>query len=530
MIFIQQKIKFNLSASSLATYNDSQMQFYFQYILKSKPDTEVNSVYGDAGQVVHYIAEKFIQNRNDTNAFLEIKPNSKITDYNKYYKIFLDKWKDYKLDYLGGFNGLPLNIDDYKQALDNTLNYINDKEDIIIAEKNFLFPLMKNDIAEINIKGFIDAIDPVNHIIFDWKTNSSITNFQNHAKMYCYAYYKLYNKLPKAIYYYCKLDKVQQYEFSLDEVLEFEKYIKNTVNEIIEKGFDISKYSLGNFEGAFNSHYKKCLKESMKRKNAKTIDIAIKNNRLVFNESLPNDIKEILVDKYKYRVNGCEFSELYKKQIWDGYKRFFSYNSIPLGFIHDFKNLIKEYNEYFNMNVILNFIDMRDNNVINKIFDTKFKENDYKLYDFQEDCVNKAIENEIGIVFVGTGGGKTLISSEIIRRLNRRSLYLVNRIELGEQVRDNLEEMLGVEVGLMSEGNVIIDKQITVASIQTIGSILKRSNKDALDLKKYLYNVSLVICDEAQNIKDIGYYGILRKHLINCKYILGMSGTPFRSS
>lgn len=530
MIFIQTKIKFNLSASSLATYNDSQVQFYFQYILKSKPDTEVNSTYGDAGSVVHSCAEKFIQNRNDTNAFLEIKPNSKITDYNKYYKLFLEKWKDYKLDYLNGFNGLPLNINDYKQALDNTLNYINDREDITIAEKNFLFPLINNNNAEINIKGFIDAIDPVNHIIFDWKTNSSITNFQNHAKMYCYAYYKLYNKLPKAIYYYCKLDKVQQYEFSLEEILEFEKYIKNIVLEILNKGFDISKYSLGNFEGSFNSHYKKCLKESMKRKNTKIIDIAIKNNRLFFNDSLPNDIRDILVEKYKYRVAGCEFSELYKTRKWDGYKRFFSYNSIPLGFIHDFKRLIKEYNEYFNMNIHLNFIDERDALIINKTYDTKFKENDYTLYDFQEDCVTKAIESEIGIVFVGTGGGKTLISSEIIRRLNRKSLYLVNRIELGEQVRDNLEEMLGVDIGLMSEGKIVIDKQITVASIQTLGAILKRTDKTRLELRKYLSTISLVICDEAQNIKDIGYYGMLRKTLVNCKYIIGMTGTPFRSS
>ncbi len=529
MILIKQ-IKFNLSASSLSAYNESQLQFYFQYILKSEPDTEVNAVYGDAGNVIHSCAEEFIQNRVDVNAFLPDDINSKMTDYNKYYKIFDDKWFTYRLESLAGFNGKPLDYTEYKNALDNTLNFINGKNNITISEKNFLFPLIKNEKAEVNIKGFIDAIDPVNHIIYDWKTNSSVSNFINHAKMYCFAYYKLYNKIPKAVYYYCKLDKVQQYEFSLEELLEFEKYIKNIVIEILNKGFDISKYSEGAWEGNFNSHYKKCRTEVMKRNNTKQIDVAIKNNRLYFNDTLPNEIKELINNKYKYKVSGCEFSDLYQSKKWDGFKRFFSYNSIPLGFIHDFKKFIKEYNEYFNMNLILNFIDMRDKSIIDKIYNTKFEENEYTLYDFQEDCVVKAIANEIGIIYVGTGGGKTLISSEIIRRLNRRTLYLVNRIELGQQVKDNLEEMLGVEVGLMSEGNIVIDKQIVVASVQTISAILKRTDKASIELKKYLYSISLVIADEAQNIKDIGYYGMLRKNLVNSKYIIGLTGTPFRSS
>jgi len=520
-----------LSASSLAVYNSSELQFYFQYILKSKPDTTVNSTYGDAGTILHYCAERFITDRIDQNAFFDKENNNpSVINYNKYYKIFAEKWKDYKLDKLGGFNGKPLSFDSYKKALDNLLRFINDRNNITIAEKEFLFPFIKNDQAEINIKGFIDGIDPVNHIILDWKTNSSVSDFKNHAKVYCYAYYRMYNIVPKAIYYYCKLDKTQQYEFSLEELLEFEKYLKSIVSEILSKGFNISKYSLGNFESTFNTHYKKCLKESMKRKNTKTIDVVIKNNKLVFNDSLPNDIKEILTNKYRYKVAGCEFSDLYRTKKWDGFKKFFSYNSIPLGFIHDFRKLIKEYNEYFNMNVKLNFIDMRDKDVMNKVYDTKFKENDYTLYDFQKDCVDKAIKSMIGIVFVGTGGGKTLISSEIMRRLNRKTLYVVNRIELGEQVRNNLTEMLGIEVGLMSEGNIVTDKQITVASIQTIIAILKRDNQESLRLKKYLYAVSLLILDEAQNIKDIGYYRILRKNVINAKYIIGMTGTPFRSS
>jgi hypothetical protein len=513
------KWMFNLSYSAYSVYKESELQFYFQYILKSKPDTEVYQIYGDGGQVVHSFAEEYIK---DSNIDIEA--------------LFNNLWKKYNLDNVTGINNKTLNKEHYISSIYNVKKYIDkikEKSNNIVTEQKIEY--LSVEFKNILIKGYIDLVmkDSNNNItIIDWKTNSS-HNFEMHElqrKFYSWLYWKKYKLIPNCEWFYAKKNSVVTQTFTESDLILFNNEIISFLNEILNKGFDISKYSEGAWEGNFNSHYKKCRTEVMKRNNTKQIDVAIKNNKLYFNDTLPNEIKELISNKYKYKVSGCEFSELYQSKKWDGYKRFFSYNSIPLGFIHDFKKFIKEYNEYFNMNLILNFIDMRDKDVINKVYNTKFKKNEYTLYDFQEDCVVKAIANEIGIIYVGTGGGKTLISSEIIRRLNRKSLYLVNRIELGQQVKDNLEEMLGVEIGLMSEGNIITDKQITVASIQTIGSILKRNNKSSLKLKKYLYNISLAIADEAQNIKDIGYYGILRKNLINCKYIIGMTGTPFRSS
>ena len=143
----------------------------------------------------------------------------------------------------------------------NVLDYINERPTIKIKEKEFLFPLIKTDNAEINIKGYIDAIDETNHIIYDWKTNSKQEDFSMHAKMYCYVYYKQYKTLPTAKYYYTKLNKTSGYKFTLDEILEFEQYLKKIANEIINKGFDISKYFIGDWTNSFNVYYKQCREE-----------------------------------------------------------------------------------------------------------------------------------------------------------------------------------------------------------------------------------------------------------------------------
>jgi hypothetical protein len=224
-----------------------------------------------------------------------------------------------------------------------------------------------------------------------------------------------FGSIPKAVYYYSILNKIVPYSFSETQLQAYEKRLEYLVESILQKGFNVELYEPRKWDHMFNGHKKACLECIKKREQNREqirISTTIKNNTLFFDNSLPDDIKSILMKKYKYKVAGCEFSELFQKRLWDGNKRFFSHNSIPLGFIHDFENLIADYNEYFNKSVILDYIDLRDDDVKDMIYDTKFKDSDYILYDFQEDCVNKAIENEIGIVFVGTGGGKTLISSE----------------------------------------------------------------------------------------------------------------------
>ncbi len=149
-----------------------------------------------------------------------------------------------------------------------------------------------------------------------------------------------------------------------------------------------------------------------------------------------------------------------------------------------------------------------------------------KTYDMETEDNHNFIANKM----IVHNSGKSLMAGDIIKKLNRRTLFLVNRIELVRQTKEVFENYLGVKIGEMSEGNLDINKQITVASIQTISAILRRDDKTTKQLKLYLHNITTVIYDEAQNLKSVGMYGDINLYLKNNDYFIGLSGTPFRNS
>lgn len=501
--------------------------------MKTKPDTGVCVCYGNAGNVVHHIAQAFIQRRVDMDYFSNTETTT--FEYNKsdYLRLFNKKWNDYNLNHSLDIKGNILSFDEYKESMYRVLDFINNRPTIKIAEKDFLFPLIETDNVTINIKGYIDAIDNINHIVFDWKTNNKQEDFTIAAKMYCYAYYKIYNIVPRAIYYYTKLDKIQGYNFTLEEILEFEEYLKNLADEIVNKGFDISKYELGDWTNMFNTYLKQCRDEAMKReteKNKIKIQYNIICNYIQMIDKLPGELLKIIDKKFSYDINGKEFSPLYQSKKWDGKVRLFNVNkqTLPIGLFSILKEFITDYNNHFNMNYVFELSKDYRMPLIN--VDNKYiKNNDYELRYYQEDAVNSLLENKIGILELGTGAGKSLIASEIIRRLDFQTLFVINRIELVEQTAEMFKEYLGVEIGTIFEGSMNIKNGVNVVSIQSINAILKRKDKTTNELIDYLKNVQLLIYDECHCVTDHGSYKNLAHKIINCHYIVGLTGTAFRN-
>jgi len=542
-------IKFNISASSYGVFKQSPLQFYYQYIIKANPDTPTIQSYGLAGNVVHKMLEEYNEG---------VKFDAK--------EEFHKRWLNKKLDVLPGisFNGRPGKVLDeskYLRALKYGIRMSDKLYNITENELYLNFPFVNDDIVDINIKGYIDFIAEKNEevIIGDWKTNSSMRDFTVAAKMYHLLYYKEFGIMPiKASYEYLKMGKSKPYKFTLEDIMDFEKELYVFVETIKKWGTDISKYECGDLNSPFNAHRKKCNIEFEKRNNTTPINCVLRYNTLHF-EKLPEKLNKIFTIKYSYCKDGVVFSEKYKSGMWDGRKYFFRKNTLPYGFIKDVEETIKDFNEMFNTKYDLIIDDMRDKNVTNKVFDTKFGDIDIVLRYYQEEAITRAILDRIGILALGCSAGKTIIAADLIKRLNRRTLFLVNRIELADQTKEELENYLGVEVGLMTEGNMDINKQITVASVQTIYSIIdgdkqyrrqvviaRRNGEydkvDALNkkieerlemsnlLKKYLYNITCCIADEVQNVKDSGYYRSIYKNLANVVYCIGLSGTPWRTA
>ena len=155
-----------------------------------------------------------------------------------------------------------------------------------------------------------------------------------------------------------------------------------------------------------------------------------------------------------------------------------------------------------------------------------------KLYDYQHgaidkifDRINKSPESFNLLYQLPTGGGKTVIFSEIARRYLQRKgqkvLILTHRIELCKQTSNMLTEF---EVE-----NKIIDsdvKEITnednyscfVAMVETLNNRIKEN-------KVEIHDIGLVIVDEAH----YNSFRKLFKHFENC-FILGVTATPLSSN
>ncbi len=155
-----------------------------------------------------------------------------------------------------------------------------------------------------------------------------------------------------------------------------------------------------------------------------------------------------------------------------------------------------------------------------------------KLYDYQHGAIDKIFERinenptEYNLLYqLPTGGGKTVIFSEIARRYIKKNrhkvLILTHRIELSKQTSNMLTEF-GVN-------NKVIDssvKEVTnedkyscfVAMVETLNNRIKEEKAD-------LDDIGLVIVDEAH----YNSFRKLFKHFEKC-FILGVTATPLSSN
>jgi len=374
-------------------------------------------------------------------------------------------------------------------------------------------------------------------VVMDYKTSSNVDGgegFKIQGLFYSWIIWKTKGILPKAtIFEYTKIDTKKAYVFTLQDLKDFEVWLDKTLDEIIAKGTKIDNYDLGEWDDVFNGYKTLCANEARRRANSSTIKLKLKNNLLYYNTlDIDKRILDILDKRWTYRCEGCEYSDAFKTKKWDGKKHFLKEKYFPAPFINDFYNVVSDFNEFFNSSIKVELEDLRDQKVINKKYNTVFKESEFTMRYYQEEA-QKSVLNTGRIYNAATirgacAIGKTVVAGSIIREVNNRSLFLVNRKELAIQTKKSFEKQLGVEIGLLMEGQLDVKNQITVATIQTVDAILKRKDATSKQLETYLYNVQTVVFDECHNVTDTGRYGRLSKKLKNASLIVGLSGTPKR--
>jgi superfamily II DNA or RNA helicase len=509
---------FSISYSTYSTYLSSPLIFFFDKIMKAKPSNEVIECYGLVGKAIHTCAEEYIKNRIVGMKFILHK-----------------LWHKYDLEHKPSFKGI-LWIGEYESLLDRLKKIIDDEigSNQCIAEHKIEFT--GEEYSGINIKGFIDVVmkDEMGRIIlYDWKTNarSSYEEHKLQRLFYSWLYYKKYGVIPHACKWkYLKTNETHEDSFTIKEINNFDKEIIKFIEGIKKRGNDINNYEVGDYSSPFNAYKDLCEKEVIRRTGKKILKAKIINNRLSFLE-LPEKLLAAMWQKYSYEVQGAEFSDAYKEHRWDGKKHMVRMKdlSIPLAYTNSFIKLLKDYNEHFGVDYELMVEDCRDKDIIRKVYDTEFKSSEVVLRPYQEEAVNTIMKKNFGIINLPPSSGKTIIAAELIKRLNRKTLFIINRKELVHQTVKEFKEYLGVKVGMMYQGMMVTKEQIIVCSIQTISAILARENDDTIDLKHYLRSVTACIYDECHGLSNSKMYSAIAANMPNIVYSCGLSGTDWRN-
>lgn len=151
------------------------------------------------------------------------------------------------------------------------------------------------------------------------------------------------------------------------------------------------------------------------------------------------------------------------------------------------------------------------------------------LRPYQQEIVEKVLKSKYKrqLVSMPTGTGKTIVFSEIARRINGKTLILAHRDELILQACEKLKFVWqDADIGVVKSERHETDHQVTVASIQSLHTERLKRMPDHYDL---------IITDEAHHATAVSYGNAYRKYRLdrkdnqNMPLHVGVTATPNRT-
>jgi superfamily II DNA or RNA helicase/CRISPR/Cas system-associated exonuclease Cas4 (RecB family) len=507
--------EYRWSASFLKKYKLCPFSMYCK-ITKQDMDP-VDAKYGDAGNVVHHVLQYYYEN------LYEIKVADALIELQN---VFNGLWEEQDLQ----------NTDLIKeQYWISILNGV--KKDIKLTHCELEIEFKK----PFPFVSYIDVANTETHMIGDWKTStyksSKLAEYKNQLLFYSYAYYRKFGIIPNAWVLFNKTNKLFPFKFAEKELKDFENEMLAYDIEIKERLKRQDFPRTPSRDACYWCPYKTICSTDLARKPVDNkeefkITYGIKDDKLFIQGSIPEICHKKFEDHINYELKNAHFikAAMAKKGIkYDAIKRLYKRKpnggqTYP-GYLQFANKLFQEYCDKKNLKYVFQIIDKRDANVMYLDYFITDKLNiPFDFYDFQLQAVDLAIDNRWGIVQVGTGGGKTVIASELIRRLCKQTLFVIDNKDLLIQTKTEYETMLEQECGIVGMGKEDWNKTIVLATIQTLNKRLKEKDKNTIEqLKKFV----LVIFDEVQIIAAPSFEK-LSKYLINTKYRIGFSATPKR--
>lgn len=189
---------------------------------------------------------------------------------------------------------------------------------------------------------------------------------------------------------------------------------------------------------------------------------------------LPEEVHKDLNDTLSFQVPGARHMPIVRKRKWDGYVRLYSKargQSFDTGLLAYVRETLDKHSiEYA-------YVDQRvvpAQNLPDLVFTPP---PNYTERDYQQFTIDRAMRFSRGVLSVCTGGGKTMIVTELIGRIKTYPfIFYVLTKDLMEQAYDVLSMSLNEPIGRIGDGRADIQK-ITVCTIQTAIRALNSKSK-----------------------------------------------------
>ena len=374
-----------------------------------------------------------------------------------------------------------------------------------------------------DVVGYLDVVDTKNDVIVDWKSSTRHeTNEEEYIKQlkfYTFLYYRKFNRLPKkAIVYFLKYGGSKM-EMSMtptmDDVKEMEEWHNNIRKEMDEILLNGKSPKHDNCKDPYCAFHNLSSNEGGIAK----FTLHFLGNYIQVDGPISDLLHKGLAKKFSYELKNAHWmkkSNPYARttvEFWNKRKRM-----LPIGMYSGLIKTLKDYAKHKKLELAIDIDDQRQYNDSVITMPLQFV-NGKKLRDYQIEAADEFLRHKIGILEIGTGGGKTECYTEIIRRLGYKSLIIVDKIELLRQTKKRIEDNLGIDVGTIGGSQEDI-KHITVATVQTLTKNLRK-------YRDYLASVRFAIFDECHHVSSRSYFR-LSHYLINTEYRLGGSGTAYR--
>jgi len=198
---------------------------------------------------------------------------------------------------------------------------------------------------------------------------------------------------------------------------------------------------------------------------------------------------------------------------WDGKFKFFSNaNRTYLSIIIEIVDELKKRGYKIRINNR-----RRDFNLhIPPVDENYFSEYEFKLGKHQVKAINNTLKGHHGIIRVGTGGGKTLITAvlaDLYTKHNYKTIVIVPNKDLITQTKDELSSF-GMEVGAYYSKEKITNKPVTISTWQSLNN-----NPNLLS------SFNAVMVDECHGSQAQNLFKLLSNQGKNIPVRIGLTGT-----